>query len=270
MTAEQLHDALTLLPADLVAEADRRRSGRPKVLRRKRYAAMAACFLLVFCGGMLVHSTLGMGGKTAYMSEEAALPETMAAAPQAAEPESAAQEDSPDQIAPKEDAPLCTLPAAVPDAENNPAETVTENSSVTTATGGFAIRYVQTPRKKNSTASFASDPRICLLQSRTELDAYLERYDWQYDFGRLMSECERLDEAWFVSQDLLLLSIHSVPPEEGCQVNTIQETDGIWEIGMGTSLRLEEPIAQRTDWHILIETEKGQIPDAASVMLIFE
>ena len=62
MTAEQLHDAIGLLPAELVAEADALRQSRP--LRRghwKRYAAMAACFILVL--GCAMTLRLGMTGK---------------------------------------------------------------------------------------------------------------------------------------------------------------------------------------------------------------
>lgn len=47
MTAEQLHDALTLLPADLVAQADKKRSRRPRGILWKRYAAMAACLAVI-------------------------------------------------------------------------------------------------------------------------------------------------------------------------------------------------------------------------------
>ncbi len=51
MNPEQIHDALTLLPSDLIAEADRMRSRKPKVLQWKRFAAMAACFALVCFAG---------------------------------------------------------------------------------------------------------------------------------------------------------------------------------------------------------------------------
>ena len=54
MTADKFHDALTLLPSDLIAEADAVRSRRPKVLPLRRYAAMAASLALVLlCGAIL-------------------------------------------------------------------------------------------------------------------------------------------------------------------------------------------------------------------------
>ena len=50
MTADKFHDALTLLPSDLIAEADAVRSSRPKVLPLRRYAAMAARNLYLAVG----------------------------------------------------------------------------------------------------------------------------------------------------------------------------------------------------------------------------
>lgn len=51
MTGEQFHDALTLLPEDLIARADEVRSRKPKILHWRRYASLAACCaLLVLCG----------------------------------------------------------------------------------------------------------------------------------------------------------------------------------------------------------------------------
>lgn len=53
MTGEQFHDALTLLPEDLIARADEVRSRKPKTLRWRRYVSLAACCaLLVLCGAL--------------------------------------------------------------------------------------------------------------------------------------------------------------------------------------------------------------------------
>ena len=76
MTTQQLHDALTLLPADLVAETDRLRRPKTKPIPWKRFAAMAACFALVLgCGWYSLIRFGGAGGST----EKAAMaaPETV-------------------------------------------------------------------------------------------------------------------------------------------------------------------------------------------------
>lgn len=52
MTSEKLHDALNLLPADLVAGTDalRTKPKKPQV-HWQRWAAMAACLAVVLLGG---------------------------------------------------------------------------------------------------------------------------------------------------------------------------------------------------------------------------
>ena len=71
MTAEQFHDALTLLPEDLVARADDYRSRKPKVIPLKRYAALAACFAVLLASAVYVSS---LRQKTAVTEMAAAVP----------------------------------------------------------------------------------------------------------------------------------------------------------------------------------------------------
>lgn len=62
MNAEQLHDAISLLPGDLVAEADNRRTAPKPVIPWKRYAAMAACLALFLGVGIRFIGQLATGG----------------------------------------------------------------------------------------------------------------------------------------------------------------------------------------------------------------
>lgn len=66
MTTQQLHDAITLLPDDLILEADRRRNAR-RTIPFKRYGAMAAMFVLVLGCAALVRN-LGIGKDTMKMA----------------------------------------------------------------------------------------------------------------------------------------------------------------------------------------------------------
>lgn len=79
MTVDQLHDALTLLPADLIAQADRHR-GRPRRAPAwKPLAAMAACLVLVMgCGFFFFTSVLRCGSSAPAASAEMALSPTCA------------------------------------------------------------------------------------------------------------------------------------------------------------------------------------------------
>lgn len=87
MTAETLHDALGLLPADLVTAADRVRCRpRKKRIRWTRLIPAAACLALILYGGLFVSRLrMGSAGSTAAadwapeVAENAAM-ETAAAA----------------------------------------------------------------------------------------------------------------------------------------------------------------------------------------------
>ena len=57
MTSEQFHDALTLLPEDLVAHAEQYRCRKPRVIPLKPYVATAACLAVVLCAAALFRVT---------------------------------------------------------------------------------------------------------------------------------------------------------------------------------------------------------------------
>lgn len=158
MTADQIHDALTLLPADLIAETDRRRSGTPKIIPWKRYAAMAACFALVFCGGLLISSRIGMGGSPLMQKEEAAM-----AAPEAAQAPAALEKApvTPTEAAAGENG-ACALPTA-PAQE----ESVTEDTRADTTAGSIALQL----------------PTLTIEQQGSLCEAPIGSYNWEIDNG---------------------------------------------------------------------------------------
>lgn len=84
MTAEKLLDAIGLLPADLVAAADRLRTApRTRVVQWKRWVSLAACLVLVLSVGLVVRREIlpGMGAKTAKTEAAPEAPMAMAPAP---------------------------------------------------------------------------------------------------------------------------------------------------------------------------------------------
>lgn len=102
MTAEKLHDALNLLPGDLVAETDALRN-RPvkKRIHWSRLSALAACLAVVLFTGVLFRISMFRAG-----SSKDTMTEMVMQAPTAAEtfaeaeaaPESAAGERSQDSL----------------------------------------------------------------------------------------------------------------------------------------------------------------------------
>ena len=72
MTVETLHDALNLLPGDLVTATDRLRTApKPQRIPWKRIISMAACLILVLSATLVFQQKIlpGMGGKTEAMAE---------------------------------------------------------------------------------------------------------------------------------------------------------------------------------------------------------
>ena len=86
MTAHDIHDALTHLPADLITAADRVRSHQtPKVIHWKRWVSLAAVLVLVLGTSLVFAGELmpGMGSdkKESAVAQEPAAADPMAPAP---------------------------------------------------------------------------------------------------------------------------------------------------------------------------------------------
>lgn len=153
MTAEKLQDAISLLPADLIAEADRRRSAPRPVLRWQRFAAMAACFVMMFFGSVWCLSHLGTGGTKEAAAEAPAAMQSVTASK--TEPEAAAPEMA--EAAPKEET-----------ADRAAGETAQENSnsSAFDQSGNTACQQTATPEVSVS-GDFA--PRVLTKEERLAL-----------------------------------------------------------------------------------------------------
>lgn len=90
MTAEKLQDAIGMLPPDLIAATDRLRTApRTRVIRWQRWAAMAACFVLLMGAGLVFRPK---GAKTEAAPEAPMAQITMESAVMGAPAEEAAPE----------------------------------------------------------------------------------------------------------------------------------------------------------------------------------
>lgn len=102
MNTEQFHDALTLLPEDLVAEVDAlRRPQKQKVIYWKRILPTAACAAIVLLSALTLPDLLSPKGSL-ECADEAAPAEAAVQAPAASPPLKTenAQMDSPAEAAP--------------------------------------------------------------------------------------------------------------------------------------------------------------------------
>lgn len=145
MTSEKLHDALNLLPADLVAETDalRTQAKKPQV-HWQRWAAMAACLAVVLLAGTMFSRFFGHMGssKTSAAMDKA----QMSIAEAAAQKNTAPNFGSVEEAAPA-DGGHSHDPAGEPESANdmedgycgNTSATVTLDGSVYTLPGSDAV-----------------------------------------------------------------------------------------------------------------------------------
>lgn len=244
MTVEHIHDALTLLPADLVAEADKRRSRKTKIIPWHRWAAAAACLVLITGCTLLIQSW--KPGKTQSNVSLMAAPAAVA--------EDAPGEASGDSAE--------AAPAEAWDAANDSvtAGTGSRHSSAMMDQGAFPagiadIQWVETPVD----GGFAS-PEVFLIQDAQTLEGYLE--DCKDDnLAGLGEATARYEESWFDTHDLLLIRL-TCP--SGTTVGGIQEDAGLWNIILRPSR-----LSLRNSYHILMDVEKGCIESANQVNIAY-
>ena len=107
MTAQDLHDALNLLPSDLITAADRvRTASAPKAVRWRKWVSLAAVLALVMGTTLVFQRNIGFDSlKGASAAPESAMQQAPAAAPMAPAP----VEDEADEMIPEE--PAAEVPA---------------------------------------------------------------------------------------------------------------------------------------------------------------
>lgn len=245
MTVEDLHDALTLLPGELVAEADKRRNRRPSVIVWRRWAAMAACLVLILSCGLFIRK-LQMGAQKLTQ-------ETMKnqAAYDKAAPENAQQ------------GPMAQGAPRTGGGMNEDRKAASNGSTMDQ--GSFPpeilnISWVETPADSTSAVNTSEMPGVNLISNRKALAEYLTgRVNENVD--ALRESTAGYDDGWFAVHDLLLIRLHC---PAGTSVESIQKSDGKWEIYLG-----ESPLSLRSVYHILIDTEKGTIESADHVTISY-
>ena len=237
MTVEQLHDAIGLLPGDLLAETDRlRQAPRPqKRVLWKPVLAMAACLALVLTGWFWWFQPKGSTGGTAADTA------SLQAAPAAGAPENgAAAEETPvqaDEAAPFRSESMVTNSQPFPD-------------------------WVSSPRLTGE----AGEPAAVLLQSPQDWQDYQTQMGEQFDLTELDSWLSALDESWFESQDLALIRVEQIPAGTQPQITAITQEAG--------TLTVEIPrydvSGDGTCWHILVAVEKGSLDSGDQISLVME
>ena len=238
MTAEQLHDALGLLPSDLIQDADTWRcGGRKKVIHWRRYAALAACAILVLGCGLFV-----FGQSRGGSMDKVTMQENKAAAQAAPE--------APAAMAP-DDAPAAAEPeSAVGDAFNS----LTKDAAAEEAEATRCTPPVDTPAAQFYFGELSAADEVHLIKNAAALE-------------ELSLGLDAYQEAWFQEFDLLLIALPGIDSPEGLEFSVGQGMDPQhWEI------RIENLPELRVDCAdsllICIPVQKGHIPKDAEFALI--
>lgn len=258
MTAEKLHDALNLLPGDLIAATDKLRSQSAKLrIRWTRWASLAACLAVLLYGGWLINSGL-FSAKSTATADQANAAAYVEEAPEAqaygAETEAAGIMETRAASAKEEGA---DSPSAIPSAESTSGGTALTGSAI------FCEQFM-TPDIPNSAINTSSIPSVTLIRSRAELEAYWEQYDNRCDFTDMQANCDTYDEAWFAQNDMLLIYALADSADTDWEITDFCECgENGWEWAiLFASHTITTPGSERTGFHLLTRVEKNQIsPD---------
>ena len=236
MTTAQLHDAIGLLPVDLIAETDALRCRKQPRLHWQRYAAMAAAAVLVICGGVI-------GWRLLPGSKTAAAP---AAAPFAAEGAIMADE-------------------ALPGAQASMADAAgADNASPNLATAStLSVHYAATPALTE--AAQTQPTYVALMTSLEDWQTYRQQQEGSFDLTQLDTVMDSRDEGYFESQDLVLIRLDA-PTSDGPAVEKLVWEEDSLDIYLTNTVTEED--AGLTCWHIVLDAEKGALTDADQIQLI--
>lgn len=247
MTGEQFHDVLTLLPADLIAQADEYRCRKPKVIPWQRYFAIAACFAVLLCSAAIYRNFRQKSAVTEMAVVPYSVMQDTNAAAEAPQPEAAKE-------APADEAPRLEASKRAPAAGSAAAED-----------NGISFVCVETPVNVHTTASFVHGAPVTVAVSRAELDDYLSKWERLYLLDSLQDTCAIYDGDWFDTHDLLLIPVDCVTGP--CTVTDREISDGICQVTI--DIGGEEADAQ-TNYNILLPLEKGTVSDPGNITIIYK
>ena len=232
MTAEQLQDALGLLPMELIEEADAlRRKPKKKPIPFRRWGALAACAVLVLgCGMFAVRSgllPLAGGGKSEAAMDKVAMQECAPEAP----------------AAPAEEECDCAESIILPDEENRLMPTI-----------GTPPVDIDSAQYRYGELSVFDE--VHLLKKVDDLEA-------------LGLEPDIYDEDWFADFDLLLIALPGITSHERLDISVGQGADPFhWEIRIANMP--EDRVDWAESLLICIPVHKGHIPKDTEFDLIWE
>lgn len=273
MTAEMLHDALSLLPSDLITAADKLRTQpRKAVIQWRHWISMAACAAVILgCGLIFARKALpAMGGS----SKDAAIGNQAAAdyAPQ--EPAAMYSNEKFTEAAAEEAASSSVTGGTAHPSMEESEERLTPTGYP--ADGAYfidlsAVQVCLTNQLVDSTLCIDSS-QTSILRSREVLDTYYTGWsDCYYDMGRFLDACAAYDDDWFTAYDLLVIRVGTEKSELVPSIKALTLTGAAsCEITLGLTEFPEDNTLDPACWHILLPVEKGILPEGTAIDIILE
>lgn len=269
MTSEMFQDAISLLPSDLIAETDRRRSApRTAVIHWKRWVALAACLVLVLgCGWAVMRSgLLASGGSMEKVTADESAAEC---APQ--EPAAMYAEQKPTEAA-RDAAGNVLTDDTAQQSKAEPEEVLTPTGYPADGAWFIDLNAAQSlltyPAQEGSLCIDSSQTAI--LRTATSLDSYLRDWEDYYNLYSLEEACAAFDEDWFERHDLLFIRVNTEKSELVPVIDSFTFTGPeSCEIVICGPLMPEDNSPDPACWHILLPVEKGLLPEAIDITLLF-
>lgn len=277
MTSEMLHDALSLLPSDLITATDQLRTQPRKTgIQWRRWLSLAACAVLVFSVSFVFVTKLlpGKGRSTEAAMELAA--DCAPQEPAAAMEESASITGSDKKRYSDLDTVSLTPTGTVPEAEeaasgssaNGASEDIpiegctSETREPEVALDLAPAQYILTPLYPGSSVNISGKPQTVLIQSRDALDGYYAEMNALYGLSGFYESCRGYDEAWFESHDLLVLRLSAERSEIQHEVTSFELLENCepqtWHLRLSPITTPEDnTLDENIHWHILLEVDQG-------------
>lgn len=228
MTAQQLHNAITGLPEDLVAQADWHRSHprkRPVVWRK--YAALAASFAAVLlCARLVMAPGEKRSADTSTGNASAQIVEAAPAMP--------AEGATAGEVAPATNT-TTTLAGAIAEEASADAQLYP---------GITLLEVAQAEFSQDSALNTQAPPALRLISREEELPIPLT-----------------LPEGWFDSHEVLALFLTDY--SDAPQVIQIQKQEEGWELTLSSATQGTEG----KSWYILLAADKGLITPESVTLL---
>lgn len=250
MKAEHIHEALDLLPEDLIEKVDRLRSGKAHSPNRlyKNLGAIAACLALLILGSFAIGTLSGGWGGSAESAD-------MSMSLNSAAPE----------IFGETDAATSTGAAVTQESEkfgwDSTDATASKESVRPGETGALiaAARFVYTDPVQPA----IDHAPVVVIRSLQEL----EQLRAAADLSSVLKTSERYDEAYFSENVLILADLGQGSSSISHSITGIVSTgDQVWELQVRQTVP-EVATCDMVQWNMLLEVEKDLIQPGDSITL---